>query len=441
MKGGAGMRRTLCAAALVAALAAGSLSVPAAAGAADRPVVIRGGRVVPVAGPEIADGALLVEGGKIKAVGKAGDVPVPDGAEVVDAAGGWILPGLIESLASMGLGRPYGPSESDEVSSPVTAGLRVLDGLDPFDKRFAQAARAGITALMIAPGRANVIGAKTVVVKPRGATAEEMVLLEPAGVKLTLGEGPKDAFGAKGLLPGTRMGSAYVVRKALLEASEYVRKRKDHEAAAAAAKGRKGAEPPAAPPRNLDLEPLAELLEGKLAAFVECHRADDIRTALRLVDEFRFKAVLVGATEAYKTAGEIAKRGIPVIVGTMGVGSKRIETKDVSISNAARLVEAGIRTAIAAEDALGLGAQEELALAAALAVKGGLDRALALRAVTLTAAEILGIAARVGSLEPGKDADVVIFDGDPFHYRTRVVRVFIDGREVRIPEPLRLPRP
>ncbi len=441
MKGGAGMRRTLCAAALVAALAAGSLSVPAAAGAADRPVVIRGGRVVPVAGPEIADGALLVEGGKIKAVGKAGDVPVPDGAEVVDAAGGWILPGLIESLASMGLGRPYGPSESDEVSSPVTAGLRVLDGLDPFDKRFAQAARAGITALMIAPGRANVIGAKTVVVKPRGATAEEMVLLEPAGVKLTLGEGPKDAFGAKGLLPGTRMGSANVVRTALLEASESVRTRQAHAAAAAAATGRTGAEPPAAPPRNLDLEPLAELLEGKLAAFVECHRADDIRTALRLVDEFRFKAVLVGATEAYKTAGEIAKRGIPVIVGTMGVGSKRIETKDVSISNAARLVEAGIRTAIAAEDALGLGAQEELALAAALAVKGGLDRALALRAVTLTAAEILGIAARVGSLEPGKDADVVIFDGDPFHYRTRVVRVFIDGREVRIPEPLRLPRP
>lgn len=441
MKGGAGMRRTLCGAALVAALAAGSFSVPAASGAADRPVVIRGGRIVPVAGPEIADGALLLEGGKIKAVGKAGEVPVPDGAEVVDAAGGWILPGLIESLASIGLGRPYGPSESDEVSSPVTAGLRVLDGLDPFDKRFAQAARAGITALMIAPGRANVIGARTVVVKPRGATAEEMVLLEPAGVKLTLGEGPKDAFGAKGRLPGTRMGSAYVVRKALLEASEYVRKRKDHEAAAAAAKGKKGAEPPAAPPRNLDLEPLAELLEGKLPAFVECHRADDIRTALRLVDEFRFKAVLVGATEAYKSAGEIAKRGIPVIVGTMGVGSKRIETKDVSISNAARLVEAGVPTAIAAEDALGLGAQEELALAAALAVKGGLDRALALRAVTLTAAEILGVAARVGSLEPGKDADVVIFDGDPFHYRTRVVRVFIDGREVGIPEPLRRPRP
>jgi len=409
--------------------------------AEEKPVVIRGGRIVPVAGPEIEDGAVLIEGGKIKAVGKAGEVAVPAGAEVVDAAGGWILPGLIESLASIGLGDPYGPSGSDEVSNPDAAGLRILDGLNPFDKRFAQAARAGITALMIAPGRANVIGARTAVVKPRGATAEEMVLLEPAGVKLTLGEGPKDAFGPKGRLPGTRMGSAYVVRKALLEASEYVRKRKDHEAEVAAAKGKKGAEPPAAPPRNLDIEPLAELLEGRLTAFIECHRADDIQTALRLVDEFGFKAVLVGATEAYKSAGEIARRRIPVVVGVMGVGSKRVETKDVSPANAAKLVEAGIKTAIAAEDAMGLGAQEELALAAAMAVKGGLDRATALRAVTLTAAEILGVADRIGSLEPGKDADIVVFAGDPFHYKTRVARVFIDGREIKIPEPLRGPRP
>ena len=437
MKGGAGMRTRRIGAVVLFAALVGGLT----AGAAEKTIVIRGGRVVPVSGPAIENGVVVVEGGKIRAVGKAGEVAAPEGAEVVDAAGGWILPGLIESLASIGLGDPYGPSESDEVSNPVTAGLRILDGLNPFDKKFGRAARAGITALMIAPGRANVIGAKTVVVKPRGATAEDMVLLEPAGVKLTLGEGPKAAFGAKGRLPGTRMGSAYVVRKALLEASDYVRKREAHEAAVAAAKGKKGAEAPAAPPRNLDLEPLAELLEGRLTAFVECHRADDIQTALRLVDEFGFKAVIVGATEAYRSAGEIAKRGIPVVVGAMGVGSKRIETKDVSLSNAAQLVEAGVKTAIAAEDALGLGAQEELALAAALAVRGGLDRETALRAVTLTAAEILGVGARVGSLEPGKDADIVVFDGDPFHYKTRVVRVFIDGREVGIQEQLRRPRP
>ncbi|MFO7732270.1 MAG: amidohydrolase family protein [Candidatus Aminicenantes bacterium] len=441
------MKRAAAGFLLVAGLAAGVGSIMAAspgaatAGAEQRAIVFRGGRVVPVSGPEIEDGVVLVESGKIKAVGRAGQVAVPAGAEVVDANGGWILPGLVESLASMGLGEPYGPSGGDEISDPVTAGLRILDALNPFDKRFEQAARAGITTLMIAPGRANVIGARTAVVKPRGATAEEMVLIEPAGVKLTLGEGPKDAFGAKGRLPGTRMGSAYVVRKALLDAAEYSRKRKAHEEAVVASTKKKGGEPLAAPPRDLDLEPLADLLDGKLAAFVECHRADDIQTALRLVDEFRFKAVLVGATEAYKSAGEIAKRNIPVVVGAMGVGSKRIETMDVSLANAAELVKAGIKTAIAAEDSMGIGTQEELALAAALAVKGGLDRAVALRAVTLTAAEILGVADRVGSLEPGKDADIVVFSGDPFHYRTRVVRVFIDGLEVKIPEPLRRPRP
>jgi imidazolonepropionase-like amidohydrolase len=424
---------------VIAALAAVAGALPGASAAQEKAVVIRGGRVVPVSGPEIPDGAVLIEGGKIKSVGPAAEVAAPAGAEVVDAAGGWILPGLVEVLASIGLGEAYRPVEGDEVSNPVTAGLRILDGLNPFDKRFGQAARAGITTLMIAPGRANVIGARTVVVKPRGATAEEMVLREPAGIKLTLGEGPKDAFGEKGRLPGTRMGSAYLVRKALLDASEYARKRKDHEAAAAKAK--KGAAPPAAPARNLDLEPLAELLEGRLTAFIECHRADDIQTALRLVDEFRFKAVLVGATEAYKSAGEIAKRGLPVVVGAMGVGSKRVETKGVTLTNAATLAAAGIKTAVAAEDALGIGAQEELALAAALAVKGGLDRAAAIRAVTLTPAEILGVADRVGSLEPGKDADVVVLSGDPFSYKTRVLRVFLDGRAVTIPEPLRRPRP
>jgi imidazolonepropionase-like amidohydrolase len=438
VKGGAQMKRA-AAVILSAALGTGSAVFAAAAGAGqDAPLVIRGGRVVPVAGPAIENGAVLVEGGKIRAVGAADGIAVPAGAEVVDAAGRWVLPGFVECLASIGLGGRYEAAEGDEVSDPVTAGLRLLDAIDPFDKRFVQAAGAGITTLMIAPGRSNVIGARTIVVKPRGATAEAMSVLEPAGLKLTLGEGPKAAFGAKGRLPGTRMGSAYVVRKALLDASEYARKRRDHAdaIAAAAKKGKRGAAPPA-PPRSLDLEPLADLLDGKLTAFVECHRADDIQTALRLVDEFRFRAVLVGATEAYKSAAEIARRGLPVVVSVMGIGPKRVETKDVRLGNAAALVAAGIKTAIGAEDALGIGAQAELPLSAALAVKGGLDRAAALRAVTLTAAEVLGVAARVGSLEPGKDADIVVLDGDPFDYRTRVVRVFIDGRPVLVPEPLR----
>lgn len=404
--------------------------VMAAAGEEAKIVAIKGGRVVPVTGQEIENGVILIEGGKIKAVGRPEEVAIPAGAQVIDAAGGWILPGLVECGSDIGLGEPYGPSGGEELSDPVTAGLRVLDALNPHDKRFGQVARAGITTLMIDPGRANVIGARMAVVKPRGTTAEQMALLEPAGIKFSLGEGPKDAFGSKGRLPETRMGSAYVIRKALAEASEYGRKRKVQDAGATGTKGQKGKEPAAPPARNLDLEPLADLLEGKFPAFIECHRADDIQTALRLVDEFGFRAVLVGATEGYKEAGEIARRGIPVIVGSMGVGPKRTESMDVTVSNAAALAKAGVKVAIEAEDVLGLGSQEELALFAALAVKGGLDRAAAIRAVTLTAAEILGVGQRVGSLEAGKDADIVIFTGDPLYYQTRVSRVFIDGREV-----------
>jgi imidazolonepropionase-like amidohydrolase len=397
-------------------------------------VVIKNGRVLPMNGPAIEGGVVIVENGKIVRVGK--DLPVPAGATVIDAAGGWVLPGLIEAHTTIGLrddSGPYGPANSDELSDPVTAQLSVLDALNPFDKSIKHAREAGITAALVTPGRGNVIGGQAAVVRLAGQTVEEMTILSPAGIKFSLGEGPKDAYGSKGRLPSTRMGSAYVVRKALLEAGEYLKKAKDYEAAKAKAKGKtkdgKAGEEAQAPKRDLALEPLAALLDGKLPAFVECYRADDIMTALRLVDEFKFKAVLIGCAEGFRVAGEIAKRGIPVIVGPMGIGPKRIETMEVTIANAAILTKAGVKVVLEAEEgALGIGALEELPLAAALAVKGGLDRDSALRAITLAAAEVLGVADRIGSLEAGKDADVVVFDGDPFDYRTRVKAVLLGGQ-------------
>jgi imidazolonepropionase-like amidohydrolase len=217
------------------------------------------------------------------------------------------------------------------------------------------------------------------------------------------------------------MGSAYVIRKAFIEAQEYQVKLKDYESKENKAKA---AEPPK---RDLSVEPLVKLLEGRMTAWIECYRSDDIMTALRIIDEFKLKAVLIGCTEGFKIAEEIAKRNVPVVVGPLGIGPKRVETEEVTISNAAILAKAGVKVVVHAEDALGVGSQEELPLAAALAVRGGLSPELALRSITLTAAEVLGVADRVGSLEPGKDADLVIFDGDPLSYRTRVERVLING--------------
>jgi imidazolonepropionase-like amidohydrolase len=414
---------------MVAGLA-GLLSVGIGAAGASEVVVIKNGRVLPMNGPAIEGGVVIVENGKIARVGK--DIPVPEGATVIDAAGGWVLPGLIEAHTTIGLREEYGPSNSDELSDPVTAQLVVLDALNPFDNSLKHAREAGITAALVTPGRGNVIGGQAAVVRLAGKSVEEMTILSPAGIKFSLGEGPKDAYGGKGRLPSTRMGSAYVVRKALLEAGEYLKKAKDYEAAKAKAKGKakdgKSGEEAQAPKRDLALEPLAALLDGKLPAFIECYRADDIMTALRLVDEFKFKAVLIGCAEGFRVAGEIAKRGVPVIVGPMGIGPRRVETMDVTIANAAVLAKAGVKVVLEAEeDALGIGALEELPLAAALAVKGGMDRDAALRAITLTAAEVLGVADKIGSLEAGKDADVVVFDGDPLDYKTRVKTVLLKG--------------
>lgn len=388
-------------------------------------LAISGGRIVPMNGPEIDTGVVLVDGGIITAVGR--DIAIPAGATVIDAKGGWVLPGLIDAHATLADFDDTRQSGSDELSNPTTPQLNVLDGLNPFDKRLHRFVMAGITTAFITPGRANVIGGQAAIVRLVGRSVTEMALVPHAGVKMSLGEGPKAAYGEKSRLPSTRMGEAYVVRKALVDAAEYLKKWNDYEA-------KKGKPDPAAPDASpeppktdLTLDPLAKLLDGRLTAFIECYRADDIMTALRLVDEFKLKAVLMGASEGFRVAGEIARRRIPVIVGPMGIGSKRMETQDVAFSNAASLANAGVTVVIAAEDAMGLGAATELPLAAALAVKGGLSRDLALRAITATAADVLGVGQRIGSLAPGKDADIVVFSGDPLHYRTRVNRVIVGG--------------
>ncbi|MBU1338602.1 MAG: amidohydrolase family protein [Acidobacteria bacterium] len=417
--------------ALILLVVSASILLPASGrvdGAIDgvsRIVVIKAAHVLPMNGPEIQNGMVIVRDGKILAVGR--DLNVPDGAEIIDGGGGWLLPGMIEAHTTFAMSGGYDRPDTDEATNPNTAHLNILDGFNPFSKSVKYTARAGVTASMITPGSRNVIGGQTAVIKHRGRTVEEMTIKSPAGVKFSLGEGPKETYGSKGQLPSTRMGSAYVVRKALLDAQHFLAQKITSEAKAAAAKSSSAAFPAK---RDLNLEILSAVLEGKMTVFIECYRADDIMTALRLVDEFGLKAVLVGATEGYKLDDEIAMREVPVIVSPIGVGPRRMETQEASYTNAASLDRAGVKVIVKADEALGVGQVRELPLLAAFAVKGGMERDKALRAITLTAAEVLGVAERIGSLEVGKDADLVLFDGDPLHYRTRVRRVFIDGKEI-----------
>jgi imidazolonepropionase-like amidohydrolase len=403
------------------------VSLPPAAGGVvpeGKVTVIKAGHILPISRPEIRNGVVFITDGKITAVGR--DLEIPEDATILDFPEGWVTPGLIEAHTSFAMGDRYLRVEPDEISNPNTAHLNILDGINPFAKIILYMARGGVTSSMVTPGRRNVIGGQTAVIKHRGNTVDEMAMLSPAGLKFSLGEGPKETYGSKGRLPSTRMGSAYVVRKALIEAGEYLARKKSPAAKAKAKDKAKEADPGK---RDLNLEALAAVLEGRLTAFFECYRADDIMTALRLTDEFKLKTVLVGVTEGYKLADEIARRKIPVILSPIGVGPRQMETQEACYLNAGRLDRAGVKVVVKADEALGVGQLRELALMAAFAVKGGMEREKALRAVTLTAAEVLGVADRIGSLEPGKDADIVIFDGDPLHYKTRVKKVLIDGQD------------
>jgi imidazolonepropionase-like amidohydrolase len=399
-----------------------SLTVFLSSGQNSDVFVLRVGRILTVSHGEIDEGMILIRNGKIVKVGK--EFQVPDKAKVFEAKDSWILPGMIESHSTLGARSRYEGSNADEVSDPNTAQLKIIDGVNPFNKNFKYTRMAGITSGMLTPGRQNVIGGQTAVVKFRGKTVSEMVLREPAGLKFSLGEGPKTTYGSKGRLPSTRMGSAYVIRNALLGAEDYIRQWDNY------AKKKEEDKDIKAPKRDLRLEPLAKVRKGELTAFFECYRVDDILTALRIIDEFGLKGVLVGCTEGHKVAEEIAKRKVPVIVSPFGVGPRRMETQEVTIRNAAVLASSGVKVIIKGEEAFGVGTIRELPLLAAFAIKGGLDRNLALRAITLNAAEVLGVADRIGSIEPGKDADLVVFSGDPFHYRTVVKSVFIDGKSV-----------
>lgn len=368
----------------------------------DQPTLILGGKIVPVSGENISNGMILVHKGKIIKIDRSVE---NKNYRVIDAGGGWVLPGLIESHAAIGADR-----KADETSDPCTPYLRIIDGVNPFDKQIVNVREGGITTMMASPGRRNVIGGQTAVMKLAGKTADRMAVLEPAGIKFSLGEGPKNTYGKKNRLPSTRMGSAYVIRKALLDAQHHLQKKEKK--------------------RDLNNDALVKLLTGELKAYIECYRADDIMTALRLTDEFKLKTVLVGCTEGYRVADEISRRNIPVILSTYGLGPRRMETQDLRLDTAAVLHRAGVTVVLKSEGVLGMGHFRELPLLAALSVKHGFPEEAALRAITITAAEVLGVSDRIGSLEAGKDADLVIFDGDPFDYKTRITQVFINGELV-----------
>jgi len=381
-------------------------------------LALTGGRLLTITGGVIEDGIVLIDDGRIVAVG--GDVEVPAGAEVIDCRGKTVTPGFIDAHSHLGVaGEPRVPATLDlnEVTDPNTAHLRALDAFNPADPAIPEVRAAGVTCVWTAPGSANVIGGTGLAVKLVGRTVEEMFVAGTEALKMALGENPKRVYGGQHpqpRTPGTRMANAALMRRALVEAGNYEERR---------AAGNT-AEPQG---RDLRLETLARALRRELRVRIHSHRADDMLTAVRIAEEFGLDYVIEHATEGYRIAEILADKGVRCTVGPLGIGRLKMELQHVSIKNPGILARAGVKVALQAD---ATSETRWLPIFAGLAVREGMPEDEALRAITQNAAEILQVADRMGSLEAGKDADIAVFDGHPFHTYTKCELVLIDGSVV-----------
>src|ERR1700689_3354578 len=383
---------------------------------------IVGGRVVPVTSEPIENGTVLLDDGKIVAIGGP-DVAVPAGAETVDAAGKWVLPGFIDAHAHVGVveeAEGWAGRDGNEMTKPVTAYVRALDAINPADQGFRDAIIGGVLAVNVNPGSANPIGGQTVAIKCWGRTVDEMVLREPAGLKSALGENPKRVYGDRNETPSTRLGTAAVIRGAFVAAQNY-------QAKLAAAAQKDSSERPVVD-RDLKLEALSRVLRREIPWRQHCHRADDIATAMRMAREFGYDLVIDHGTEAHLLADQIAAAQIPVIIGPLFTSRSKVELRNRSLANPGRLAAAGVTIAITTDHPVV--PINFLIHQATLSVKHGLDRDVAIQALTINPARIVGIDDRLGSLEPGKDGGVVIWVGYPLDVTSRAERAYQDGREI-----------
>ncbi len=366
-------------------------------------ILIKNGTVKTMAGPDIENGQVLLDGGKIVAVGQQVDAPAD--AQVIDAAGCLVTPGLVDGHCHIGLEEAairFEGTDGNECTDPVTPHVRAIDAIQPMDETLAQAAAAGVTTAVTGPGSGNVVGGTFVAIKMHGKRVDDMILKYPVAMKCAFGENPKRVYGGQKKMPITRMGTAALLRDLLARTVEYDEAKKAYAADPKNAKK---------PPVDVKMEAMLPVVHKEIPLKAHAHRADDIFTALRIAKEFDVDITLDHCTEGHLIVDELVKEGKGVLVGpTMGDKSK-FELKNKSFETPKALNEAGLTMCIITDaPVIPL---EYLSLCAGLAVNAGLDEQEAWKAITINPAKITGIADRVGSLEVGKDADVAIFRGNP----------------------------
>lgn len=372
---------------------------------------------------EIENGFITVDGGKILAVGSMDTLPNNKFDTVLDADGAYVTPGFVDAHSHIGMWEDslnFEGADGNEETDPITPQLRAIDAVNPMDKAFSEAAAAGITTVITGPGSANPIAGQLMATKTFGVCIDKMAIKSPVAMKFAFGENPKCVYNDKGEAPTTRMAVAAQIREELYKASEYL----------AGIEKCDAGENADMPDFDMKHEALIPLLKKEIPMHAHAHRADDIFTAIRIAEEFDLDLVLVHATEGYMIANELKEKGYPVLAGPILTDRSKPELKNQNEANAAILTSAGIETAIITDHPET--PQKYLALCASVALKHGLTKNQALRAITCIPAKICGIADRVGRIAVGCDADIVVWNGTPLDIDAAPSAVMLDGNFLTI---------
>lgn len=382
-------------------------------------LLIENGKIMTMSGVTYEHGYILVKDKKIIEIGDEFNKNRNGIETVIDASNCWVLPGIIEAHCHMGIKEVRKGFEGDdcnELNDPITPYLRALDGTNVMDSAFHNALSAGITGAMIGPGSSNVVGGQFVFIKTYGRSIDEMVVLEPAAMKISFGENVKTNYNGKSMLPSTRMTIAAFLREELFKARQYKKKKEN------AKKSGEDFE------EQFRMECWLPILNREIPLKAHVHRADDIITAIRIAKEFNLKMTLDHCTEGHFISDEIKQSGFDAIIGPSLVVRNKIETQYADFKTASILQKAGVKVAITTDHPVNR--IQDLCICAGFAAREGLGVEEGLKAITIHAAEICNVADRVGSLEVGKDADVAIFSGNPLEVFTKTLYTIIDGEVV-----------
>ena len=377
-------------------------------------ICIKGGMIHDAIHPESYQADILIEEGKIKAIGE--NLMVPEGVEVVDASGLQVYPGFVEAHGHLGLdgyGIGYEGRDYNELNDIATPHLNAVDGINPMDPSIHLAAKGGVTCVCTGPGSSNVLGGYFVAIKTTGTRVDNMIVKEKVAMKCAFGENPKRCY--KDKCDSTRMSTAAKLREMLFKAKEY----KDKLEAAGDDISKK-------PAYDMKLEALLPVLRGEIPLKAHAHQANDIFTSIRIAKEFGVKLTLEHCTEGHLIVEELAKEGYPAAVGPTLTNATKFELQNKTFITPGVLAAAGMQVSIITDSPVI--PQQYLPLCAGLAVKSGMEPFAALQAITINPAKHIGIEDRVGSLEVGKDGDIVLADGSPMVSSTKILATYIEGK-------------